>query len=109
MATLQIENLPNDFKINLSELLSRIKPGEEIIILNQGVAIAKLVPISLSSKRIDSLGQDRGKFFVPEDFNEPLPEEITEKLNSVYSQHSSDLDENIAMMEFSSLKGEETC
>ncbi|WP_237395565.1 type II toxin-antitoxin system Phd/YefM family antitoxin [Okeania sp. KiyG1] len=50
MATLQIENLPNDFKINLSELFSGIKPGEEIIILNQGVAIAKLVPISPSSK-----------------------------------------------------------
>ncbi|WP_143438235.1 type II toxin-antitoxin system Phd/YefM family antitoxin [Hydrocoleum sp. CS-953] len=108
MPTLQIENLPNDFKINLSELLSRIKPGEEIIILNQGVAIAKLVPISLSSKRIATLGQDRGKFLVPQDFNEPLPEEITEKLNSVYSQHSSDLDENIAMMQFRSLKGEET-
>ncbi|MGD1713143.1 type II toxin-antitoxin system Phd/YefM family antitoxin [Dapis sp. BLCC M172] len=107
MATLQIENLPNDFKINLSELLSGIKPGEEIIILNQGVAIAKLVPISLSSKRLASLGQDRGKFLVPEDFNEPLPEEITEKLNSVYSQHSSELDENIAMMQFSCLKGEE--
>ncbi|GFZ92699.1 hypothetical protein [Okeania sp. KiyG1] len=55
------------------------------------------------------MGQDRGKFVVPEDFNEPLPEQITEKLNSVYSQHSSDLDENIAMMQFSSLKGEETC
>ena len=107
MARLQIENLPNDFKINLSELLSRIKPGEEIIILNQGVAIAKLVPMSPSSKRLASLGQDREKFVVPEDFNEPLPEEITEKLNSVYSQNSSDLDENIAMMQFSSLKGEE--
>ncbi|MDJ0516421.1 MAG: type II toxin-antitoxin system prevent-host-death family antitoxin [Trichodesmium sp. MO_231.B1] len=107
MATLQIENLPKDFKINLSKLLSGIKPGEEIIILNQGVAIAKLVPMSPSSKRLASLGQDRGKFVVPEDFNEPLPEEITEKLNSVYSQHSSDLDENIAMMQFSSLKGEE--
>ena len=107
MATLQIENLPNDFKINLSELLSGIKPGEEIIVLNQGVAIAKLLPISLSSKRLATLGQDRGNFFIPEDFNEPLPEEITEKLNSVYSQNSSDLDKNIATMQFSSLRCEE--
>ncbi|MDJ0518419.1 MAG: hypothetical protein F6K22_25900 [Okeania sp. SIO2F4] len=44
---------------------------------------------------------------MPEDFNEPLLEEITEKLNSVYTQHSSDLDENIAMMQFSSLRSEE--
>lgn len=45
MATLQIENLPNDFKKNLSELLSHVELGEEIIILNQGVAIAKLISI----------------------------------------------------------------
>ena len=64
-------------------------------------------PIPPSSNRLASLGQDRGKFFVPEDFNEPLPEEITEKLNSVYSQNSSDLDDNIAMMEFRSLRCEE--
>jgi len=76
MATLQIENLPSDFKKNLSELLSRLELGEEIIILNQGVAIAKLVSVRPSSNRRASLGQDRGKFIVPEDFNEPLPPEI---------------------------------
>ncbi len=76
MATLQIENLPNDFKKNLSELLSRVELGEEIIILNQGVAIAKLVSVRPSSNRRACLGQDRGKFLVPEDFNEPLPPEI---------------------------------
>ncbi|MCG5061580.1 MAG: type II toxin-antitoxin system prevent-host-death family antitoxin [Limnoraphis sp. WC205] len=76
MTTLQIENLPEDFKINLSELLSRIELGEEIIISNQGVAIAKLVPLRPTSNRRASLGQDRGKFIVPEDFNEPLPEDI---------------------------------
>lgn len=76
MATLQIENLPEDFKINLSELLSRIELGEEIIISNQGVAIAKLVLLRPMSNRRASLGQDRGKFIVPEDFNEPLPQDI---------------------------------
>lgn len=76
MTTLQIENLPEDFKINLSELLSRVELGEEIIISNQGVAIAKLVPLRPTSNRRASLGQDRGKFIVPEDFNEPLPEDI---------------------------------
>jgi antitoxin (DNA-binding transcriptional repressor) of toxin-antitoxin stability system len=76
MATLLIENLPSDFKKNLSELLSRLELGEEIIILNQGVAIAKLVSVRPSSNRRASLGQDRGKFIVPEDFNEPLPPEI---------------------------------
>ena len=33
-------------------------------------------PINLSSHRRDSLGQNRGKFVIPEDFNAPLPDDI---------------------------------
>lgn len=61
---------------NFSQLLSRVELGEEIIIANQGIPIAKLVPFHPSSNRRASLGQDRGKFIVPEDFDAPLPEEI---------------------------------
>ncbi len=63
-------------KINLPELLLRVELGEEIIISNQGIAIAKLVPFRAASNRRDSLGQDRGLFVVPDDFNAPLPEDI---------------------------------
>ncbi|MFB2773532.1 type II toxin-antitoxin system Phd/YefM family antitoxin [Pelatocladus sp. BLCC-F211] len=63
-------------KTNLSRLLSRVELGEEIIISNRGIPIAKLVPFHLSSNRGASLGLDRGRFTVPEDFNAPLPEEI---------------------------------
>jgi prevent-host-death family protein len=63
-------------KTNLSRLLSPVELGEEIVISNRGVPIAKLVPFSASSNRRASLGQDRGKFIVPEDFNASLPEEI---------------------------------
>jgi prevent-host-death family protein len=63
-------------KTNLSRLLSRVELGEEIIISNRGIPIAKLVPFRPSSNRRDSLGLDRGRFTVPEDFNAPLPEEI---------------------------------
>ncbi|MBD2294288.1 type II toxin-antitoxin system Phd/YefM family antitoxin [Anabaena sphaerica FACHB-251] len=63
-------------KTNLSRLLSRVEHGEEIIICNRGIPIAKLVPFSVSSQRRDSLGQDRGKFVIPEDFNAPLAEDI---------------------------------
>ncbi len=81
-----------------------MKETDEIL---EDIVAPAAEPIPSSSKRLASLGQDRGKFIVPEDFNEPLSEEITEKLNSVYSQRSSDLDENIAMMQFSSLRCEE--
>lgn len=50
--------------------------GEEIIISNRGVPVAKLVPLRTSSNRQTSLGLDKERFIVPEDFNAPLPEEI---------------------------------
>jgi prevent-host-death family protein len=63
-------------KTNLSRLLSRVELGEEIIISNRGVPVAKLIPFHPASNRRASLGQDQGKFIVPENFNDPLPEEI---------------------------------
>lgn len=63
-------------KTHLSRLLSRVEHGEEIVISNRGIPIAKLVPFRTSSDRISSLGQDRGKFVVPDDFNAALPEDI---------------------------------
>jgi prevent-host-death family protein len=66
----------HEAKTNLSKLLSRVELGEEIIISNRGVPIAKLVPFHSPSNRRNSLGLDRGRFVVPEDFNAPLPEEM---------------------------------
>ncbi|MBD2564237.1 MULTISPECIES: type II toxin-antitoxin system Phd/YefM family antitoxin [Nostoc] len=61
---------------NLSQLLLRVEHGEEIIISDRGIPIAKLVPFRTLSNRRDSLGQDKGRFVVPEDFNAPLPDEM---------------------------------
>ena len=63
-------------KTNLSRLLSRVELGEEIVIANRGIPIAKLVPFHTPSKRRASLGLDQGQFTVPDDFDAPLPEEI---------------------------------
>ncbi|MDJ0583136.1 type II toxin-antitoxin system Phd/YefM family antitoxin [Crocosphaera sp.] len=57
-------------KTYLSKLLQRVKFGEEIIIASLGVPVAKLVPFeNQQPSRI--LGIDRGKFTVPDDFNDP--------------------------------------
>lgn len=63
-------------KTNLSQLLSRVELGEEIVISNQGVPIAKLVPFRTACDRRSSLGRDRGTFIVPDDFNAPLLEDV---------------------------------
>lgn len=40
-------------KTNLSKLLSRVELGEEIIISNRGIPVAKLVPFRTSSNRLN--------------------------------------------------------
>ncbi len=63
-------------KTNLSRLLSRVELGEEVIISNRGIPVAKLIPFRALTDRRASLGQDQGRYVVPDDFNDPLPEEI---------------------------------
>ena len=59
-------------KTHLSKLLSRVELGEEIVISNRGVPVAKLVPIASKLDKRSSMGIDRGLFQVPSDFNAPL-------------------------------------
>ncbi len=56
--------------------MSRVEMGEEIIIANRGVPVAKLVPYKNNSQSTRPLGAGKGLFTVPEDFNEPLPQEV---------------------------------
>lgn len=64
----------HEAKTHLSQLLVRVAQGEEIIIARAGKPVARLVPVEPKSRRV--LGQDRGLFEVPEDFNAPLPDEL---------------------------------
>jgi prevent-host-death family protein len=64
----------HEAKTTLSELLRRVAAGEEVTITRGGDPIARLVPVQRGSPRV--LGQDRGLFEVPDDFNAPLPDEM---------------------------------
>ena len=66
----------HEAKTNLSRLLSRVQTGEEIVIANRGVPVAKLIPYRSDEKKTRTLGAGAGLFTVPDDFNDPLPEEI---------------------------------
>ena len=61
-------------KTNLSKLIERAERGEEVLIARGDKVVAKLVPIRNAPKqrRLDLL---KGKFTVPPEFFEPLPEE----------------------------------
>jgi antitoxin (DNA-binding transcriptional repressor) of toxin-antitoxin stability system len=49
---------------------------DTFVILQAEKAIAELRPISSSSKQLRPFGLCSGDFSVPDDFDEPLPEEI---------------------------------
>lgn len=64
----------HEAKTTLSELIRRVATGEEITITSNGEPVARLVPAPRRGPRV--FGRDRGLFEVPEDFNDPLPEEV---------------------------------
>ncbi len=70
----------HEAKTHLSRLLRRVAAGEEIVIARGGRPIARLVPIGTHERRV--LGQDRGLFEVPDDFDAPLPREVIEAFES---------------------------
>ena len=62
-------------KTQLSRLLRRVAAGEEIIIANRGVPVARLVPVS-AKKPKRKLGMYRDLIKIADDFDAPLPDEI---------------------------------
>ena len=65
----------HEAKTNFSKLLQRVAAGEEITIAKAGVPVARLVPIEPArTKR--KLGIDRGKIYIADDFDAPLPDDI---------------------------------
>jgi prevent-host-death family protein len=66
----------HEAKTHLSRLLEEVAAGEQVIITRRGEEVASLVPVRRSSPR--RLGSDRGRFVVPDDFDEPLPDALLE-------------------------------
>lgn len=63
-------------KSALSQLVSRAAQGETIYIGAYGQAQAKIVPIDYEEKQPKKIGLLAGRLVVPDDFDEPLPEEV---------------------------------
>ena len=59
----------------LSELIHRVQAGEEILLAQNGIAIARLVPVQ-TPNQLRIPGQDKGKVEISADFNAPLPDTI---------------------------------
>jgi prevent-host-death family protein len=61
-------------KTNLSRLLKKVAAGEEVTIARAGTPVAQLVPVK--PKGAVPLGFDRGRVWVSDDFDDPLPPDL---------------------------------
>ena len=62
-------------KTQLSKLIERVSEGEEIVIARGGKPVARLVPLLQRSKP-RTPGALKGKIWIAEDFDAPLPGEL---------------------------------
>ena len=73
MSQIEIEAAAKD----LPGLIARARLGEEVVLVESGREVAKLVPVETSGQRRGvRLGRLEGQFKIPDDFDAPLPDEI---------------------------------
>lgn len=74
----------HEAKTHLSKYVEKALAGEEVILARAGEPVVALVPLaSLAGEKRNNviLGVMEGAFEVPDDFDEPLPDEV---LNEFY-------------------------
>ena len=63
-------------KTHLSALVERAASGEEIIIAKAGKPMARLTPLPAEKREPRKPGIWKGKVWIADDFDAPLPDEI---------------------------------
>ena len=59
----------------LQDLLAQALAGHEVIIIDRGQPVARLVPVAPAKKKRVA-GLNRGTIWTSEDFDQPLPDEF---------------------------------
>lgn len=65
----------DDLQRDPLQYLRRVEAGETIVIIRQDKAIAELKPIT-TNNQLRPFGLCTGEFVVPNDFDDPLPEDM---------------------------------
>ena len=64
-------------KSKLSKLINQVIAGEEVIVAKSGKPVAKIVPFEKPTQNRKP-GSAKGKLFISDDFDAPLPDDILE-------------------------------
>jgi prevent-host-death family protein len=62
-------------KTHFSRLIERVEAGEEVVVARAGKPVAKIVPFR-PEPAPRKLGLMKGVFIIPDDFDDPLPDEM---------------------------------
>ena len=66
----------HEAKTHLSRLLAEVEAGHEVVIARGGRPVARLAPLQ-PAKAPRALGRLSGRYAVPDDWDAPLPPEVT--------------------------------
>ncbi len=65
----------HEAKTQLSQLLLRVKMGEEVVIAKAGKPVARLIPFT-AHPACRTAGSAKGQIWIASDFDAPLPADI---------------------------------
>ncbi|NBC33203.1 MAG: type II toxin-antitoxin system prevent-host-death family antitoxin [Alphaproteobacteria bacterium] len=63
-----------DAKADLADLIDRAARGETVMIEIEGKPVARLVPLPDATKKVREPGSMKGRIWIADDFDEPMPE-----------------------------------
>jgi len=66
----------HEAKTHLSKYLSRLKPGERILVCRRNIPIAEIRSLDQRQRTERKIGLAKGLLIVPESFFEPLPDDV---------------------------------
>jgi antitoxin (DNA-binding transcriptional repressor) of toxin-antitoxin stability system len=64
----------SEVKTHLSKYLTKLRNGYTILLCKRNVPIAEIRPIKSENRGPRPIGLDKGRFVVPKNFNDPLPD-----------------------------------
>jgi prevent-host-death family protein len=76
MTTISVDNIPQD----LAGYFERVQAGETLLVTKSGQPFAEIIPVASVPEDtvwpLRPIGLAEGQFIVPDDFDDPLPDEI---------------------------------
>ena len=67
-----------DIRKDISRFIQGVECGEKLIITSSGKPVAEVNPITIKSPEMRPYALCAGEFKVPDDFDDPLPNDILE-------------------------------